>query len=50
MKMNIKIEVLKLFLFEFNWGYDKPAKPEPPKAVEEPKKTDLLEILKDKEK
>jgi hypothetical protein len=51
MKMNIKIEVLKVFLFEFSWGYDKTpvAKVvEEIAKIEEPKKTNLLEMFDEK--
>jgi hypothetical protein len=51
MKMNIKIEILKVFLFDFSWGYDKA--PEPKKVeeiikIEESKQTNLLEMFEEK--
>lgn len=51
MKMNIKIEVLKVFLFEFSWGYEKAAAVkvvEEIAKIEEPKKTNLLEMFDEK--
>lgn len=55
--MNLKLEILKIFLVDFNWetGDKKSTEKvesvvEESATVEEPKKNNLLEILQDKDK